>query len=224
MRTLQDVPEDNESKVVSMPEFQLLWELNNSGLFGDPARNRKLLPVGRDPLYYALRQLFENGEEWTVPVLVSVAREIAVESVQYSLVSLAARARDAVVMTAITESVVLYRHVVTRGIAIRPVLVWKVDDDIAEAANKFITTLNRFVEQPLPEASPENAEVFHGAYADCHFAGRCVRIGKDDSQSPVRQYHWAIQWDQAAGYFVEDFWDDELWTTERYRSERYGGY
>jgi hypothetical protein len=126
-------------------------------------------------------------------------------------------------MTALTESVVLYRDVFTGAYAVRLEYDWRVDQDIVEAANRFIAVVNRFLSEPLPAAHPDNAAAFYQAYSDCHFAGRCVRIGKDRPDPPIRHYHWAIQWDQAGGYYVDDFWDDELWTTERYRAERYSG-
>ncbi|HEY5668373.1 MAG TPA: hypothetical protein VIS10_00165, partial [Anaerolineales bacterium] len=47
MRALQEVNMDKENAVKHLSEFQLLWDVTSSPLYGRPQQNNKLLPVGR---------------------------------------------------------------------------------------------------------------------------------------------------------------------------------
>jgi hypothetical protein len=216
MRRLQEVDESAEAQVARLREFQLLWDVTSSPLFGRAQRQGKLLPVGRDPLTQAL---LDTRPNWHLENLVKAAYEAAIRYDDVSLVGLAARCQDAVTLAATRESVVLYDEVATLGGEPEHTYLWRVDAALAEAANRFITTFNRFVPGGLPEAMDGNAEVFYKAYADNDVIGRCVRIGKTEDGS--RHYHWAIATRRVSleglDLLVDEFWSDELWTTEDYR-------
>jgi hypothetical protein len=218
MRSLQEVNEARETEVRDLDEFQRLWELTNSPLYGRPQRKGKLLPVGRDPLSQAL---LDTRPDWRLGRLVRATYDIAQGQDDFSLVGLAARTRDAVLLTAVRETVVLYAEVMTLGIATEPEFrcEWRVDADLAEAANRFIDTFNRFVPGALPRAEAANAEQYAKGYVDNGFIGRCVRIGKTPDDG--RHYHWAIvvQEISPAGLelCVDEFWSERIWTTEKYR-------
>ncbi len=215
MRALQQQDEAVEEQVKKRTEFQALWELTASGMYGRPVRGGKLLPTGWDPLNDALAQT----TEWTIPRLLEDAHRIATDADDWSLVGLAARTKDAVVVTAARESAVLYAAVVVAAALITPKYryEWHVDAELAAAANRFIETANRFVLTPLPRAEPKNARVFWAAFDDSEVLGRCVRIGTD--QSGTSHYHWAIRSLRGTDD-VEEFWSPEIWTTTRYQAER----
>ena len=101
-----------------------------------------------------------------------------------------------------------------------PEYVWEVDDIIQERAFKFVETFNNLFGERLPRPSPENAKEFWMASSEWKVMGRCVRVGFDDSERPIRHYHWAIDRDAKYRPVVRDFWDTEIWTTERYRAEQ----
>jgi hypothetical protein len=216
VRALQQVDESAERRVTRLPEFRELWDLMSSGLYGRPERGGKLLPRGWDPLTVAL----DRAAEWAIPPLVQSAQGIAEDADDWSLVGLAARTADPVVITATRESVVLYAATVALGLAPMPRYryEWRVSDQLAAAANRFIDTANRFVPHPLPRAEPKNAEAFAGAFDGNALLGRCVRLGND--RSGTRYYHWAIRSIRGTDD-VEDFWSEDVWTTTRYRAERH---
>ncbi len=218
MRALQRVEEARESAVRHLPEFRLLWDVTSSPLFGRPQRVGKLLPVGRDPLSQALK---DTIPDWSVERLTETAYNAALRFDDFSLVGLAARAKDAVVLTATRESVVLYAEVVKIGYHKEPVFSyeWRVDEALAEAANRFVETFNHFVPGGLPAAEALNAEIYYKAYAGNDIIGRCVRIGQSEDGS--QHYHWAIatKWlshDQFE-LDVDAFWSEHIWTTKKYR-------
>lgn len=211
MRALQDVPDTYTSRVNHLAEFRLLQAVTQSSLYGHSIPNGTLLPTSRDPLGQALK---DNIPRWDVATLVPAAHAIALEWNDGSLVGLAARLQDAVALAATRESVVLYAEVMTFGVSGTPRCEWRVDDALAEAANRFIETFNRFVPQASPAACADNAEAFYEAYADDDLVGRCVRLGKtDDGQN----YHWAICLNRDLTPRVDTFWSNNLWTTARYR-------
>jgi hypothetical protein len=218
MHSLQEQDESAEARVKHLPEFQLLWEVTNSPLYGRPQREDKLFPVGRDPLSQALR---DTVPHWTVDGLTKAAYTAALQYDDCSLVGLAARAQDAVVLTATRESVVLYAEVVKFGLHREPELEykWRVDEALAKAANRLIETFNRFLPGALPRAEAASAERYYKAYADNEILGRCVRLGQtiDGSQ----YYHWAIVVKVLSGsrfeLGVDPFWSKDIWTTKKYR-------
>jgi hypothetical protein len=217
VRALQEVLEGERSSVDSLSEFQRLLDVTSAPLYGRPQYKGKLLPTGRDALSQALYDTFPN---WTVASLTAAAYNRALEFDEISLVGLAARIKDAVVLTAVRESVVLYAEVVA-GAAFnspRPKYVWEVDKDLARQARRFIDTFNTLFGERLPPPDPSQAELYWHAYDDNKILGRCVRIGYDDSILPIRHYHWAIYRAADGGFAVHEFWNHELWTTTRYRS------
>lgn len=220
MRTLQELNKDAARVVSRLREFRRLKDVTSSRLYGLPRNNETLFPPPRDALSLALASTFPN---WSVPVLTNAAYDAAVENDDCSLVGLAARAKDPVVLTALRESVVLYAEL---GAGLhRPGYVydWKVDAEVERASRRFIETFNELFGDELPPPGQLNAERYWHAAGDNRVAGRCVRLGKDGLEPP-RYYHWAIPMTMSlnaghAGSAIEDFWSPEIWTTERYRRD-----
>jgi hypothetical protein len=217
MRALQDVSDTAAPSVAGLPAFERLKAVTSSPLFGRSDPNGKLLPTGNDALSLAL---FQTKPTWTIAGLAQAAYEIAMRTDEISLVGLAARIRDVVVLAATRESVVLYAR---RGIGaspfeLHPPYVWKVDEDLTRQARRFIDTFNALFGDELPPPIAAEAETYWKACDRNKILGRCVRIGDEPRVSPVQHYHWAIR--EAAGgeLEVEDFWSPEIWTTTRYRS------
>lgn len=220
MRALQEVKKSQGAVVKDLPEFQFIIRVLESGLFGEPIYEEKLLPVGRDPLSKALRA--QAGKAWNIPILIESAYQFAAGTNDFSLVSLAARSHDPVTVTALRESVVLYAEVASFGIVEEPQYryLWRVSREIGEAGNAFIRAFYEITGHQLPTASPENAGVFAKAFSDNEIVGRCVRIGDSGAGQPP-YYHWAIymtNWKDPNTLQVEDFWHPEVITTEKYRS------
>lgn len=218
VRSLQAVGEERTPAVASMPEFQRLWDVTSAPLYGKAILSGKLLPAGRDALSQALHDTIVS--EWSVQRLTETARDAAEEMDDFSLVGLAARVQDPVVLTATRESVVLYAEVML-GSALQqepPKYIWNVDKRLAEQARRFIDAFNTLFGDLLPPPEPEHAERYWHACKDNEILGRCVRIGYNDAVSPTLQYHWAICRRNDDTVSVQEFWHPELWTTERYRS------
>src|SRR5262249_40284683 len=153
--------------------------------------------------------------EWTVKRLTDAAYANAIEMDDISLVGLAARICDAVVLTATRESVVLYAELWCTGPAEppEPRYIWKVDQHLSTHASRFVDTFNGLFGEELWPPTPEYAGYFWRACKDNDILGRCVRLGSDDSGSQIRHYHWAICSGQYGPYAVDDFWKSEVWTT-----------
>ncbi|HKY28145.1 MAG TPA: hypothetical protein VJM12_09380 [Pyrinomonadaceae bacterium] len=216
MRALQTVSDQSTPTVASLPEFHRLVEVTSAPLYGESIRGNQLLPTGRDPLSKAL---YATRPEWSLPRLVETAYETALETDDFSLVGLAARIKDAVVLAAMRESVVLYAQMVELSAAFprRPKYVWDVDRELARQARRFIDTFNTLFHEKLPPPEPASAESYWHACDDNEIVGRCVRLGYNDAVSPVLHYHWAIC--RGNSYIqVQEFWHSEPWTTQRYRS------
>jgi hypothetical protein len=221
VRALQGVGEDSISAVDSLPEYQRLRDVVSAPLYGRPQYAGRLLPTGRDALSQALRDSFPD---WTVQRLTELACTRAQEADDFSLVGLAARVQDSVVLAASRESVILYAEIMV-GAAMnppRPSYVWQVDKELAEQAKRFIDVFNALFGEMLPQPEPANAENFWDAYSGNSILGRCARLGYDDTTTPIRHYHWGIC--IAGGqHVVQEFWKTEVWTTERYREMLYSG-
>ena len=213
MRALQDTEENRTAEVAALPEFRRLVQVSSAPLYGRPVQRGKLLPVGRDALSEALWATFPD---WTVERLTTTACAAAGEADDVSLVGLAARAKDPVVLAALRESVVLYAEMVLGAMPEPREFLWQVDDDLAREARRFVDTFNALFGDELPAPIGENADVYWGAYEQAGILGRCVRLGKTDSQ-PARHYHWAIYRALDGQLTVQDFWHHQIWTTERYR-------
>ena len=215
VRALQEVDESRTAEVATLREFQRLRAVMSAPLYGRPQYGGKLLPVGWDPLSQALEQTLP---EWTVARLTAVACTLAQEADDISLVGLAARSRDAVVLAAMRESVVLYAGLVVTGIPPRKKYGWKVDDELAEAARRFIGAFNELFGEELPPPDPNQAERYWWAYKTNEILGRCVRLGYNNAVLPIRHYHWGICSGDGGEFEVNEFWQSEIWTTSRYRA------
>lgn len=217
VRALQDVDEAARSGVNALPEFQRLRDITSAPLYGRPEHDGHLLPVGRDALSQALRDTFPV---WTISRLTAAAHSSARAMDDTSLVGLAALAKDVVVLAAVRESVVLYAEIVLGAAPPRrqPEYIWKVDEELAQQAGRFIGTFNALFGENLPPADSEQAEQYWHAYIDNDILGRCVRLGLDDRLSPARHYHWAICRGADGEFTVQEFWKPDAWTTMRFRS------
>jgi len=211
VRVLQNVPESSKPRVTSLPEFGRLLDVVSSPIFGRSIEEGNLLPTGQDPLSQALEDSTPN---WTIESLVTLASTIAQEHDDYSLVGLAARSKDEVVLTATRESVVLYARTIVGSARRKPRYTWEVDKDLSEAAARFVETFNRLFGDQLPAPKKRHAEDYWHACRENKILGRCVRIGSDDSKKPVVHYHWAVYQEEILT--VHEFWHPEIWTTERY--------
>lgn len=213
MRALQETPEHRTPEVAVSPDFRRLLQVSSSPLYGQPAREGKLLPRGRDAFSYALRAAWPD---WTVPILTTSACAAAMAADDFSLVGLAARIKDPVVLTALRETVVLYAEGVL-GCAMTPrrEFLWQVDDELAMQAQRFVDAFNvLFGKNELPAPIRQNAEAYWEAYTEAEILGRCGRLG---DSSDGRHYHWAICQASNGEQTVHEFWHDEIWTTARYR-------
>jgi hypothetical protein len=212
MRALRSHNADAGSAVDSLAEFRRLHEVCASPIFGEAEDKGKLLPVGRDSLTHALLEV----PEWTIPSLVDAASRIARERDDFSLVGLAARAHDEVVLAAVRESTVLYAEQAEMAMMLHapvPEYLWKVDEEIERAGRKFVDTFNRLFDSVLPVPSADAAEIYWSAHKNNHVNGRRVRIGSDPRTEPIRHYHWFIRFDRFGKLAVEDFWSDQIQTT-----------
>jgi hypothetical protein len=218
MRALQAEPIERSTEVESLPQFQRLLAVSSSSIFGRPIRE-KLLPTGRDPLSAALREA-PSPREWTVSNLIAAASALARQRDDYSLVGLACRAQDPVVVAALRESVVLYAETVTLGAAARPRYVWRVDPELAAAGQRFIDAFNELFGKELPPATEASAHIYGLNHTHARIEGRCVRLGQTTDVPPA-YYHWAVaRMDREL--VVDEFWASEIWTTERYRQTHPG--
>ena len=217
VRTLQEVDESRAADVNSLPQFQRLKQVTGSPIFGQPHHvSDKLLPKARDPLFVALEL---TRPSWSVEKLTLTAYDTAVESDDISLVGLASLSKDPVVIAALRESVVLYADVAYLGSPPQREFIWEVDDLIMQRAQRFINTFNDLFGEELPDATSDNAEKYWYACDESKTIGRCVRIGVDDRELPVKHYHWAIDVGNNHALVVKDFWDADVWTTARYREQ-----
>jgi hypothetical protein len=214
VRALQETASGRAKEVSGLAEFRRLREVCSAPLYGHPVDEDTLLPRGRDPLSEALRQLWPD---WTVPQLTAGAYAAAIRNDDYSLVGLAARVKDPVVLAALRESVVLYAEPLVgsaMGPMREPEILWRVDEDLAHQAGRFVDAFNALFGRELPPPIPKYAAWYWGAYLEAEILGRCVRLGQ--SLEP-RYYHWAVCRLPAGPLTVHDFWHGEIWTTARYR-------
>lgn len=222
IRALQGVNENFTSKVEPLPEFRRLLDVMSSPIYGSPQFNGKLLPVGCDSLSEALDR---TRPAWSVLSLTAAAHTVASQTDDISLVGLAALAQDAVVLTALRESVVLYADEEFGAMPPPdPKYVWQVDKEIAEQAQRFINTFDALFGESLPSSEPGQVETYWYACEANDILGRCVRLGYDDTVSPLLHYHWGIYRERNGIFGVQEFWHREVWTTTRYWSAvHYGG-
>ncbi len=217
LRALQGEPASRAGELASSPAFRRLVEVTGSPIFGCREPGTRLLPTSADSLTRAMRDLFPH---WTLDALVDRAFERAVQDDDCSLVGLAARARNPIVLASLAESVVLYREAAAMA-SLRPpqpVYEWRVHEELERAAQHFVSEFHALFGHSLPEPGADNAAAYWHAAADSDPVGRCVRIGSDDTVDPVRHYHWGVFTNRFGKTAVAEFWSTELWTTERYRA------
>lgn len=218
MRGLQAVDRNHRDRVSDMREFKRLLSVMSAPIYGRSVKGHGLFPTGRDPLVQALEDASVHADEsqWTLGNFVERAHRVAVETQDFSLVGLAAVARDAVVLAALRESVALYGAVA--AMSMEPparLYVWRVDEELARRATLFVTAFNELFDEDLPEPVAENGDLFFEAADENYVNGRCICIGK--TERPTRFYHWAVYKGADGDPAVEEFWDTEIWTTDRYR-------
>lgn len=218
MRALQDTPIFRESEVADSKKYQRLKQVTSSPIFGPSAAGRTMFSPGKDALACALESTFPV---WTIPHLTDVAYEIAINSDDFSLVTLTVLSKDPVVISACRETMVLYAMAFGAGpgLVVEYEYVWRVDEIIERRARSFVAAFNKLMDESLPVPCAANAERYYSAHVGANIDGRCVRIGFDDLGVPIKHYHWAIDC-RGGEYQVKDFWDTELWTTERYQEKQ----
>jgi hypothetical protein len=218
IRGLQETHPRRRAEVRHMPEFRRLLQVCSARIFGYRQVDSGLLPVGHDSLSEALQ--LRTGI-WEMTALINEASAVAKAKGDYSLVGLAAWVKDAVCITAARESIVLYAEMVLVSDEILPdrKYEWNVSVELSEGANRFIEEYNGLFSSRLPTAKPENAQDYFEACQGNRVGGRCVRIGSDNSASPVMHYHWKIDESEDGSYAATSFWSHEIWTSERYREE-----
>jgi hypothetical protein len=211
MRVLQSVPEERAAEVAG-PELQRLRQVVTAPLYGSRVNDGHLLPMGCDPLTEAL-----GKNPWSVPALTAAAHDIAVALDDFSLVGLAARLKDVVVLAACRESVVVYAWFGMLSDVSRPqrVFEWRVDDELARQAARFVDVFNELFDEELPAPVADNAVHYWNACSTSDIVGRCARLGVDFDGN---HYHWAICKDDDGRAAVHEFWSAQLWTTERYKA------
>jgi len=219
LRALQQQSASRAAEVESLSQFRRLRDVTSSPIFGRPVlktldeEDEHLLPAGRDPVS-AVLNVAETQAECTVERLIAQTSAYAEENDDYSLVGLACRARDAVVIAALRESVVLYAEMGVPGaMRSRPKYLWRVTPALAAAAHRFIDAFNGLFGPELPPATATYAHIF--GRQEPNIVGRCVCLGRTRDVPPA-YYHWAVV--QGGQYAVHEFWSPEIWTTERYRS------
>jgi hypothetical protein len=219
IRALQMTDKDSAAAASSLPELQRLLDVTSAPLYGRAQYTKKLLPTGRNALSQAL---LDTKPDWTVKRLTAAAYNAALMTDDISLVGLAARVKDPVVLAAAGESVVLFTEMMFTGLSERQPpkyeYVWKVDEDLAEHARRFIDTFNTLFGEELPPPDEAQAEHYWRANDKTKIRGRCVRLGYNNTVSPPRHYHWGICRDAGGKFVVQEFWKPEVWTTKRYRS------
>lgn len=221
MRALQQVPGVRSGEVRSRSALDRLLQVTSAPLYGPPKPNNCLLPACQDPLTLAL----ERNPVWTIEKIVHLAHEQASHSDDFSLVALAALSSDAVALTALRESVVLYAVVAVASAApSAPVYEWKVDEEITRRATRFVETFNTLFNEDIPAPGPQNAATYYNSADFWKVIGRCVRIGFDPTVTPPQNYHWGIVHNPQGNLEVQDFWDDEVWTTDRFRRKFFPDY
>lgn len=217
IRALQEVDGSRRPEVEHLSAFRRLHEVVSAPLFGTPSGTTKLIPRSFDSLAGALHG--SSVDAWRIGFLVARARDAALESDDCSLVGLAARVGDAVVLTALRETVALYADWVITAApgAAPPTYVWEVSLEMERAANRFVECFNELFDNPLPVPVAENVAVYSRAASGNRVEGRCIAIGVDWTRSGHRFYHWAVDCWLTGEPRVVEFWVEELWTTERFR-------
>lgn len=218
IKTLQQCPMERKREVECLEPYRQLSKVMSSEIFGS-GKSESFLPQRLDPLYEALQNVPVG--KWTVEKLTSEAHAISRKTDDISLVGIAASIHDAVVLTALRESVALY-GVVAAGCATNSFKFeykWNVTAGVKDKVNRFISTFNELTLSTIKEAEPDNIVYFHDAFAKNDIMGRCIYIGYDDTDEPIQRYHWAINYD-AGRAIVDAFWSNDLWTTERYQKEK----
>lgn len=218
LRALQLESADRRPEVEGMREFRRLWAVTSSPLYGVVSeRDTRLLPIARDPLTIVLNLV----GEWSLKRILDLAHREAQDGDDVSLVALACLTHDAVLLTALRESVVLYGESVrfTRDTREQEWhFEWQVNKEIAQRAARFVATFNELFGEELPEPIAENAQDFYEAGVSWNPSGRCICLAQTDTD-PVRYYHWSIISDADGTLHVEEFWDDMEWTTGQYRAK-----
>ncbi|MFN8574486.1 MAG: hypothetical protein U0132_20710 [Gemmatimonadaceae bacterium] len=201
----------------ALPEFDRLRAVASSPLYGRPEECGTLLPTGRDALSQALD---DTKPVWNQSTLVQAAHDAACNWEDFSLVGLAARIKDVVVLTAVRESIVTYVLYMDTSALFppQPQYVWEVDEELARQASRFVDTFNRLFGEHLPEPLPSRAKEYWKACRGNWIVGRCVRLGRNPDVVPTQHYHWAIRRKADGHLEVDEFWDADVWTTKRYRS------
>lgn len=222
VRAIQGQDKMRASEIFHHEAFDRLKTVSESPIFGVPFEaegEERLLRRARNALHVALQEV---GINLSVENITNAAYESASRSDDFALASIAALARDSVVLAALGESIVLYANLEDVFSLEEEVPIvqyeWLVDSVVEARARLFVNEFNRLFDESLPEPCATNAAVYWNACDIDAIAGRCVALGKDRSQKPPIYYHWAVERCENGRFEVFDFWDSDLWTTARFRA------
>lgn len=213
MRALQREPATQAKELTADAAFARLRAVTGSPLYGKQEPSPYLFPGGIDPMTQAMSEM--RPADWSVPGITKAAHEAALRMDDFSLVGLAALSKDAVILAALRETMVLNARMAGARFQ-EPTYEWQVDKVLNAQARRFVDTFNALFEDKLPPPEASAAAAYWNAAGRNHIAGRCVRIGVNDTVRPTQNYHWAITY--GAPLTLHAFWSPDLWTTERYRN------
>ena len=222
MRVIQSEGQYREPEISDQESWQRLQQIARSTIFGlydeNQLRNEgneSLLPRRVDAVGEALLAL---APEWQLVEVLEKARELT-PAEDFSLVGLACRFGSPHVVAALRETVALYALMVGGSANLEPPEYrWEVSPELERLANRFIQTVSLDVGFEIPAASPANAQQYFHRGISADILGRCIAVGFNDAEKPIKYYHWAIR-SLDGKYDVEEFWDTEMWTTERYAAD-----
>ena len=231
-------------RVQAMPDFQRIEAVMASPLFGlrtsrsdsltmacrrcgplgfahkqqlgrpQDALDRAVIAIGRD----TLAQSPGTAATCSITELTTSAQSIAVEADDVSLVGLAARIGDPMLM-------ILARAQPRAGHLLDDSgeeFDWQVDAAFAASAAEFVDTANQLLGADLPAPTADHASAYFWASLAISPGGQCVPLDCDHGQGT---YYWAIRGPHLAsrmpGPEAEQFVDTKPWDSGRYTRELY---
>lgn len=161
---------------------------------------------------------------WSIDELTTMAQSIAAEADDVSLVGLAARVGDPMLM-------ILARLQPKAGRTLdddpEDEFDWQVGPAFAASVGAFVDVANKLLDAELPAPTADNASAYFWASTGISLGGQCVPLGmlRLGYRNKHGTYHWAIREphmvSRLSGPEAEQFVDTKLWDSERYTRELY---